>query len=396
MTSVPASVCARPAVIPLLRQGLRPFFLGAALWAPLALVLWLALLAGTLSLPLAFDALAWHQHELLFGYAGGVIAGFLLTAAPNWTEQPPVRGLPLFGLAALWAAARGLNLFGAAVGPWFAAAVEVGFWMVLGALVLCQILAGRSWRNLPVVALVACLGLGCALSHAGAAGFTTGEFGRRLGFGAVFLLIGLIGGRVVPSFTRNWLSRRSGERLPAPTGWLDHAAMAALVAGILGWMSAPAFWLSGILLLAAGIGLLAQLARWRVVATASEPLVLILHLGYGWLGAGLAVLGLGILWPGAISPLATMHALTAGAVGTMTLAMMTRATLGHTGRALTADVATVWIYGLAQVGALFRVLAPALPIDHGVAMAMAALLWGGAFVVFSVHYGPMLVRAGPG
>jgi uncharacterized protein involved in response to NO len=170
--------------------------------------------------------------------------------------------------------------------------------MVLGALVLCQILAGRSWRNLPVVALVACLGLGCALSHAGAAGLTTGEFGRRLGFGAVFLLIGLIGGRVVPSFTRNWLSRRSGERLPAPTGWLDHAAMAALVAGILGWMSAPAFWLSGILLLAAGIGLLARLARWRVVATASEPLVLILHLGYGWLGAGLAVLGLVSCGPG--------------------------------------------------------------------------------------------------
>ena len=164
------------------------------------------------------------------------------------------------------------------------------------------------------------------------------------------MLIGLIGGRVVPSFTRNWLSQRGAGILPAPMGRLDHAAMAALVVAILSWIAAPASGLTGGLLVIAGVGLLARLARWRGASTLAQPLVLILHLGYGWLGAGLALLGLAILWPAVVGTPAAMHALTAGAIGTMTLAIMTRATLGHTGRALAADGATVWIYGLVQAG----------------------------------------------
>ena len=140
----------------ILRHGFRPFFLGAALWAPLALALWLGMLAGVVNLPLAFDALAWHQHEMLFGYVGGVLAGFLLTAIPNWTGRPPVSGLPLLGLVLLWAAARSLNLLGAATGPWLPAAADVGFCMVLVALALREIVAGRSWRNLPVLVHLTC------------------------------------------------------------------------------------------------------------------------------------------------------------------------------------------------------------------------------------------------
>ena len=127
-------------------------------------------------------------------------------------------------------------------------------------------------------------------------------------------------------------------------GRLDHAAMAALAVAILSWIAAPVSGLAGGLLVIAGAGLLARLARWRGASTVAQPLVLILHLGYGWLGAGLALLGLAILWPAVVGTPAAMHALTAGAIGTMTLAIMTRATLGHTGRALTADGTTVWIY----------------------------------------------------
>ncbi len=379
-----------------MRQGFRPFFLGAAAWAPLALALWLALLAGALSLPLAFDALAWYQYEMLFGYAGGVVAGFLLTAVTNWTGQPPVCGPPLFGLVLLWAAARVMNLVGAAIGPWFAVTADIGFWAVLAGLILREIVTGRNWRNLPVAALVTCLGVGCALSQAGTAGSGMAELGRRLGFGVVFVLMGLIGGRVVPSFTRNWLTQPGAESLPVPMGWLDHAAMALLAVAILSWILAPTIGLTGCLLLAAGIGLLVRLARWCGAATLAEPLVLILHLGYGWLSTGLALLDLSILWPDVVGRVAAMHALTAGAVGTMSLAIMTRATLGHSGRTLAVDAATVWIYVLIQTGALLRVMSPVLPLDYSLVLAMAALLWGGAFVLFALHYGPMLATAGPG
>ncbi len=390
------STMTSPAAAPIaiLRQGFRPFFLGAALWAPLALALWLGMLAGVASPPVAFDALAWHQHELLFGYVGGVLAGFLLTAIPNWTGRPPVRGLPLLGLVFLWAAARSLNLLGGMTGPWLPAAADIGFCVALVALALREIFAGRSWRNLPVLVLLTCWCAGCALSQAEALGLATGELGRRLGFGAVFVLIGLIGGRVVPSFTRNWLSQRGSTDLPAPMDRLDHAAMAALVVAILSWIAGPASGLTGGLLVVAGLGLLARLARWRGASIVAQPLVLILHLGYGWLGAGLALLGVAILWPAAVGMPAAMHMLTAGAIGTMTLAIMTRATLGHTGRALTADGPTVWIYGLVQAGALLRVLAPALPNQYGLALDLAASLWAGAFVLFALHYGPMLGRAG--
>jgi uncharacterized protein involved in response to NO len=393
MNSITAPAFARTAV---LRHGFRPFFLGAALWAPLALALWLGTLAGAVSPPLAFDALAWHQHEMLFGYVGGVLAGFLLTAIPNWTARPPLSGLPLLGLVLLWIAARSLNLLGAAIGPWLPAGADISFCVVLIAIALREIAAGRSWRNLPVLVLLTCWGIGCALSQAGVLGLATGEMGRRFGFGSVFVLIGLIGGRVVPSFTRNWLSQRGGKILPAPMDGLDHAAMAALVVSILCWIAAPASGLTGGLLVVAGIGLLARLARWGGASTLAQPLVLILHLGYAWLGAGLAFLGLATLCPAVVGISAAMHGLTAGAIGTMTLAIMTRATLGHTGRALAADGATVWIYGLAQLGTLFRVLGPALPIDYGLALDLAALLWGSAFVLFSVHYCPMLIRADTG
>ena len=354
------------------------------------------MLAGVVSLPLAFDALAWHQHEMLFGYAGGVLAGFLLTAIPNWTGRPPISGLPLLGLVLLWAAARGLNLVGAATGPGLPAAIDIGFCVVLVGLALREIVTSKSWRNLPVLALLTCFAVGCALSQAGTLGLATGELGRRIGFGAVFVLMALIGGRVVPSFTRNWMMQSGAGAQPAPMGRFDHATMAALTVAILSWIAAPASGLAGGLLVIAGAGLLVRLSRWRGLSTVAQPLVLILHLGYGWLGAGLALLGLAILWPAVVGTPAAMHALTAGAIGTMTLAIMTRATLGHTGRALTADGTTVWIYGLVQAGTLLRVLAPALPIDYGLALDIAALLWAGAFALFSLRCGPMLARAGSG
>ena len=383
-----------PAGPPLWRQGFRPFFLAAGIWAPAALAIWVLALAGGMAPPTVLPLAAWHPHELLFGYAGAVVTGFLLTAVPNWTGGLPVGGRPLLLLWLLWLAARLYGLVGGAAAPLPAVAIEAGVWLALVAAMGREVAQGRNWRNLPVLALAGLLGVACLLSQLEAIGFSTGPFGRRLGLAALGMLIGLIGGRVVPSFTRNWLAKRAAPALPAPFGRLDRLALAVLPAALAVWVAIPDGAPAGALLTLAGAVTLARLARWRSLATAVEPLVAILHQGYAWLGVGLLLLGLGILLPDSVGRLATLHALTAGAIGTMTLAIMTRATLGHTGRALIADRLTVAIYALVQAGALVRVTAPVLPFDHAAALATAALLWGGAFLLFVGRYGPIL--AGPG
>jgi uncharacterized protein involved in response to NO len=375
----------------LLQNGFRPFFLGASLWAPTSLALWLATLAGAVSPPLALPPLAWHPHELLFGYAGAVIAGFLLTAVPNWTGRLPVRGAPLLGLWLVWLAARLANL-AAARTPWLAAGLDVGFWALLVAAMGREVAVGRNWRNFPVIGLVALLTIACLLSQAEALGAATGPLGRRLALAAILVLIGLIGGRVVPSFTRNWLAKRAVLGLPAPFDRMDRAALAVLVVAVGTWVTTPNGTATAVLLTLAGFAALVRLARWHGWATRAEPLVTVLHLGYAWLGIGLVLVGLGSLFPDSVGRLATVHALTTGAIGTMTLAIMTRATLGHTGRALTADAVTVAVYVLVQAGAAMRVLSPVLPLDYNAALVVAGLLWGGAFLLYALRYGPMLLE----
>ena len=385
--------------MPLLQQGFRPFFLAAGAWAPLSLALWIAALAGVAVPPTGLPIGSWHPHELLFGYAGAVVAGFLLTAVPNWTGRLPVRGLPLLLLCLVWLAARLAGLTGGAISPWPAVVLDTGFWLLLVAAMAREVVAGRNWRNLPVIALAALLGLACLLSQLEALGSESGAAGRRLGLAVIWVLIGMIGGRVVPSFTRNWLAKRAAAALPTPFGRLDRLALVVLPAALAVWVASPDGAPTGALLTLAGGVTLLRLARWRGPATTAEPLVTILHLGYGWLGVGLLLLGLGILLPGSLGRLATLHALSAGAIGTMTLAIMTRATLGHTGRELTADRITVVIFALVQAGALLRVVAPVLSLAYEATLAAAALLWGGAFVLFVTRYGPMLLsarRQGPG
>jgi uncharacterized protein involved in response to NO len=374
----------------LLQNGFRPFFLGAALWVPIALALWLAMLRGVLWLPSAFDPLTWHGHEMLFGYAAAVIAGFALTAVPNWTGRLPLRGGPLALLFGLWLAGRVAVAISLVIGPVAALLVDVGFLLTMTALVLREIISGRNWRNLPIAVLLGLLAASNLLMHLGpTAGLDTEALGQRLGIATVLVLIGLVGGRVVPSFSRNWLAKRPGEALPAPHGRFDLLALLVMIAALLAWTLWPQAGATGDLLLLAGLLHTLRLGRWRGWRTGAEPLVLILHLGYAWLPLGFGLVGLEILAPGL--PLAARHALTAGAVGTMTLAIMTRASLGHTGHALHAGPATVLIYAGVVGGALLRVATPALAIDPIVSLSVAALLWGGAFVLFVLMYGPMLL-----
>jgi uncharacterized protein involved in response to NO len=347
-------------------------------------------LAGALDLPTALDPLAWHRHEMLFGYLAAVIAAFLLTAVPNWTGGLPVRGTPLLALVVLWLAARLAVLTGGIIGPWPGAVLDVGFLAALALLLAREIIASGNRRNLPVVLLVGLLALADLLSHLEAIlGLPWDALGDRVAIAVVSLLVALIGGRIVPSFTTNWFkARRIVPLPPPPMGRLDMGVLALTALALLVWLvpiESPA---AGILLLTAAAGTGLRLARWRGTATLAEPLLAILHLGYAWLALGLGLLGLAAL--GVLPRAAALHALTAGAFGTMTLAVMTRAALGHTGRALSADRWTVAIFALVTLGALARVLAGLVPIAYLPGLYLAGFTWAGAFLLYSLRYAPVL------
>jgi len=380
---------------PFFRAGFRPFFLGGALWALVVVALWICALSGAITLPTQFDPLAWHRHEMLFGFLSGVIGGFLLTAIPNWTGRLPLNGVRLVALAGLWIAARLALLFSAWVGAPLAALLDVGFLLTLCFVAAREVIKAKN-RNFPIVIAIGLFALADALDHAEAAGWNVpAGLGWRLGFGIVLVLIGLIGGRIIPSFTRNWLAKRGVVKgLPSQPSRFDIAVLATTGVALATWAAAPEAAVSAALLVLAGIAQAIRLGRWSGYKTARDPLVLILHVAYAWLPIGLLLLG-GSHFIWCIPASAATHALSAGAMASMSLAVMTRASLGHTGRDLRADGWTQAIYLFVTLGAFVRVAAPALPFDYQRSIETAGTLWGGAFLLFVLAYGPKLVGARP-
>jgi uncharacterized protein involved in response to NO len=374
-----------------LTQGFRPFFLAAGLWSTTALALWIVMFATGFAVPSRFDPLAWHIHEMLFGFVMAAIAGFLLTAIPNWTQRLPISGGPLATLAGLWLLGRIACLVSAFVPLWIAVTVDLSFPVALVGVVAREIIAGRNWRNLPMVAPVILLGFANLLMHLEADGVAVPlGLGWRLGLAAVIVLISVVAGRIVPSFTRNWLAKRRGADLPAVAGQIDRVALGVLHAGLFAWSFFPNSRAAGLLFLVGALLNLWRLVRWRGGATAAEPLLLVLHVGYAWLVFGAALLGLSLLGVN-LPQSAAIHALTAGAIGTMILAVMTRATLGHTGRHLSANRVTTFVYVLVTLAAITRVAAA-----FGAAWTMPLLIvsagcWIAAFGSFVLGYGRMLL-----
>lgn len=371
--------------------GFRPFFLGGALWAAIAVAVWLPMLAGSVGLPTAFAPIEWHVHELLYGYVPAVVAGFLLTAVPNWTGRLPVTGAPLLALFLTWAAGRAAILVSAWIGRRLAAIIDLAFLAALAAVIAREILAGNNARNLKVLAVVGLLLLGNALFHAESAlGIGQGH-GTRAGIGATVLLIMLIGGRIVPSFTRNWLARQAPGPLPQPFNRFDGAVMVASAAALASWVVKPESDVTALLAVAAGALNAARLGRWAGYRTTAEPLVLVLHVAFAFLPIGFLLLALGIAAPGVIASSGALHSWTAGAIGLMTLAVMTRASLGHTGRPLTATLPTQLIYLAALVAALTRITA-AFGVAREPLLHVSAAAWVMAFVGFAIVYAPLLIR----
>lgn len=372
-----------------LSYGFRPFFLLGSLYAGLSILLWLPLFHGQLETASLFAPVDWHIHEMLFGYLAAIITGFLLTAIPNWTGRLPVQGMPLFVLVVLWLAGRLAVVFSAQIGWAAAATIDCAFLLAVAAAAGVEIVAGRNWRNLKVLAPVTILFMANVLFHIEAHLDGLTDVSRRLGIGAALMLIMIIGGRIIPSFTRNWLVRENPGRLPVPFARFDVVAIVISSAALIAWAFLPEHTLVGLALIAAGGLNLLRLMRWAGDRTLRDPLVFILHVAYGFVPAGFLLAGLAILAPDAIPAAAAIHAFGAGAMGAMTLAVMARATLGHTGRDLTAGFGTCMVFVAITLSADLRIAA-AFTSDTAMLHASAGL-WAAAFLGYAILYGQALM-----
>ena len=383
---------AESSFIPLFSYGFRPFFLGAALWAVIAMVLWIGSLAGLWRLAEGYGALAWHAHEMLFGYSSAVVAGFLLTAVPNWTGRLPVAGWRLLLLFLLWCTARVAFLVTGLTGPLPAVVLDSLFLPCLLLLMAREVVVGRNWRNLKPLVLVAILAAADIGFHAEVLSTGSANVASRVGIAALIGLIMVIGGRIVPSFTHTWLLRMKSLRLPVSFSRFDLATLSVSGVALLLWIVRPETTATGVIFLITAIIQIVRLWRWAGLYAWREPLILILHFGYAFIPLGFLLGGISVLEPGTLAGTASLHVWTVGAIGVMTLAVMTRATRGHTGRGLTASPLTIITYEAIIAAAVLRVAAGAVPQAYSGLIELAGIAWVTAFSLFLIEYAPMLLR----
>lgn len=366
-------------------QGFRPFFLGAAFWAAASMLLWIGFLAGGFPLPGNLGAVDWHLHSLLFGYTGAVIGGFLLTAIPNWTGRLPLSGWRLAILFISWLAGRLVLALPWEMPPAVAAAIDLSFPVLLTAAAAREMIAGSNRRNLRVLLLVALFGGSNAFFHWEIWRDGAADISIRLGLSSVLLLILLVGGRVVPSFTRNWLAKRGAARLPAPFARFDMASIAVSAVALLTWTVLPGNFWTGVVLILAGLLNCVRIGRWAGGRTLPEPLVAILHLGFAFVPLGFLAVGMSSMVPASVPANAAIHTWTAGAIGLMTMAIMTRASLGHTGHPLAADRTITAVYLLLFTSIVFRILSPYAD-DGTLLLHGAAACWIAGFGLFIARF----------
>ncbi|WP_439271644.1 NnrS family protein [Pseudochrobactrum sp. HB0163] len=374
----------------LFSYGFRPFFLGAGIWAVLAMLLWI--LSLTLGMPLggSYDALNWHAHEMLFGFGSAVLAGFLLTAVPNWTGRLPVSGRRLIVLAGFWLGGRLAFLYPDLIDFYAAIALESLFLPLLLMICAREIIAGKQWKNLKVLLGVFILTCANIIFHSMVITGSDIALASRIAISAYMLLIMIIGGRIVPSFTRNWLNRKQKTRFPIPFNRYDGACIATGAITLLSWIIAPETSTTLLLAILAALMHFIRLIRWRGLETAAEKLLLILHIAYAFIPAGFIAIALSAA--DQLNAYSTLHILTVGAIATMMLAVMGRATRGHTGNALSASPVTILSYICLIMSAVIRPLAEIIPHYFHTILAVSALLWIAAFVLFIIEYAPMLLR----
>ncbi|WP_438754283.1 NnrS family protein [Pararhizobium sp. O133] len=374
----------------LFSYGFRPFFLGAAIWTCCAMTLWILALTGRIDLAGDYGAHAWHAHEMLFGFASAVLAGFLLTAVPNWTGRLPVSGKPLFFLFLLWVVGRVGMLVPDLAGSAVAAAIDAVFLPTLLVICVREVVAGKKWADLKVIAGIAVLSLANICFHIETIVNGAPDISPRLAISAYIGMVIVVGGRILPSFTRNWLAKQGAIGFPVPYGRYDTVTILASVAVLLFWSFQPEGPVVALAAIAVALLQAIRLYRWRGWRTFAEPLIVILHIAYLFVPLGFLAIAAAAV--GKMDGSAAMHVLTIGTVTSMMLAVMIRATRGHTGRILTSSVPTNLSYAAIMVCAVARPLTSAFPNHTDSLHAIAGLSWLAAFLLFLWEYAPMLIR----
>lgn len=359
---------------PLLAKGFRPFFLLAAIFAVVVVPIWVLALLGWARVGGHLDPVTWHAHEMIFGFAGAVIAGFLLTAVGNWTQRETATGRSLAALAALWIAGRLAMATGAGLPSWLVAGIDLAFLPGVALAIGRPIVRARNRRNYVVLAMLLLLSAANAAVHLGA--------GRRsllVGVDVVTFFMVVIAGRVVPMFTRNATKTETIRSHPK----LDAAAAVAVVTVTLAdALAAPRLTIVACTL--AAVLVAARTVHWGAIASLRDPLLWILHVGHAWIPIGLALRAASAHSPG-------LHAVTAGAIGALTLGMMARVALGHTGRTLAVPPGIATAFVLVTLAAAVRVLVPLLaPGLYLQALELTAVLWAVAFALYATKYAPIL------
>lgn len=382
-----------PARLSFFSAGRRPadqlFFIGGTLWSALAMGIWTGVVAGWWDFVPVYGPVPWHAHELLFGYIGAIIGGFLLTAIPNWSGRLPIGGVPLLGMFLLWLAGR-TAMAGNWIGTVPAIIVDCAFLVTLTFVVLREIVLGRNWRNVKTVALLFLLaatniGFHAEIIYAGAP-----EYSQRAAIAVIVGLIAMIGGRIVPRFSLDWLTAAGSSRLPTVYDGFDTVCLLVAVVALVLWTVAPDWQPTGWTLIVAGIIHAVRMSRWAGLSTWPEPLLFVLHVAYAFVPLGFLAVGVSIPWPEIVPAEGAVHIWTAGAMAMMPLAVMTRAGLGHAGRELKADGATVLIYAAAGIAVLARFSASLVDEFAVELLTISAITWVLAFAVFLLRYGAML------
>jgi uncharacterized protein involved in response to NO len=379
---------ARP-VFALWNLGFRPFYLLAGLFATLSVPVWMAQYAGWLGGYVVIEGPLWHAHEMLFGYAFAVIVGFLFTAGRNWANQPTPTGATLAAIAALWVAARVLVLTPYALA---AAAADTAFALAAAAAIAVPFVRSGNRRNYFFVALLLGMGLANLAFHLGMAGLLDlpVQRGLQVGLDLVLFIMVVMGGRVIPMFTMNGVPGVFCARLP----WIERLAPGSVLALLAADVAGAPDPVIGAIAAVAAAAHGARLGLWRPWLTLKKPIVWILHFAYAWIVLALALRALAScdLVPAGLAT----HALTVGAIGGLTLGMMTRTSLGHTGRPLQAGSAEMFCYVAIQLAALTRVFVPlTVPSFYLHAVIVSGLLWSLAFGVFTIRYWTILSRPRP-
>ena len=384
----PSGLGPKRAVPVLLQNGFRPFFLLAGLYGSLLIPLWLgAYIKGWFELP--WTAGLFHGHELVFGFVTAAISGFLLTAVPNWERSRPATSWRLLTLVSIWIIGRAAMWSAGILPPLVVAVLDIAYLPLLVVIGIPELIKNKSNRNKIFIVLILLLGFGNILTHMSAGGFDVWANPLLISIDIVVIIIAVLGGRVIPAFTAGALGQSLGHtKKVRPHSTIDMIAIISVVAvflsDVVGGYLTNNYPVASIVVVVAGIINLVRMRGWLTSHTLRQPIVWVLHLGYAWLAIGMILRG--VFEYADMGPLA-LHGVAVGAIGTMTLGIMSRAALGHSGRALVTPRLVVISYVLVSVAAIARLCQPLLGND---ALIIAAGAWSIAFALFTMTYLPII------